>query len=24
MTNPTSVATLHTNHGDIKVNLFGL
>ncbi len=24
MTNPTSVATLHTNHGAIKVNLFGL
>jgi peptidyl-prolyl cis-trans isomerase A (cyclophilin A) len=24
MTNPTSVATLHTNHGDIRVNLFGL
>ncbi len=24
MTSPTSVATLHTNHGAIKVNLFGL
>lgn len=24
MTSHTSVATLHTNHGDIKVNLFGL
>jgi peptidyl-prolyl cis-trans isomerase A (cyclophilin A) len=24
MTNNTHVATLHTNHGDIKVNLFGL
>ena len=24
MTSPTSVATIHTNHGDIKVNLFGL
>ena len=24
MTSPTSIATLHTNHGAIKVNLFGL
>jgi peptidyl-prolyl cis-trans isomerase A (cyclophilin A) len=24
MTNNTHIATLHTNHGDIKVNLFGL
>ena len=24
MTNHTHIATLHTNHGDIKVNLFGL
>jgi peptidyl-prolyl cis-trans isomerase A (cyclophilin A) len=24
MTSHTSVATLHTNHGDIKINLFGL
>ena len=24
MTSPTSVATIHTNHGEIKVNLFGL
>ena len=24
MTSPTAIATLHTNHGTIKVNLFGL
>ena len=24
MTSPTSIATINTNHGDIKVNLFGL
>ena len=24
MTSPTAIATLHTNHGAIKVNLFGL
>jgi peptidyl-prolyl cis-trans isomerase A (cyclophilin A) len=24
MTSPTAIATLHTNHGSIKVNLFGL